>query len=95
MTPSGDDDSAGELPFFWADDLAERWALVRQRVHQLRSEMDPPLEAGRMLGKTGGKGIMVWSLAQVLAFEAAHPEWTARRRAIAEAKARGEAPRDE
>ena len=75
-------DPDAEPAVFSSDDLAERWGISRQRVHQLRAAKDddaprppqPPLPEGRVLGKRLGQGTMVWTLAQVLEYERRHPE---------------------
>lgn len=88
--PDADDD----LGVFISDDLADRWGVTRTYIHELRADgsapLDPPLADGRVIGRSRGQGTMVWTLAQVLAFETAHPAWVA---ATAERQARQAARR--
>jgi hypothetical protein len=60
-------------------DLADRWGISRQRVHQLMATPAPTpfLGAPQRVGRRLGHGTYAWTLAQVEAYERAHEEWCA------------------
>ena len=71
---------SGPPDVYTAADLAERWGVTRSYVHQLRghgSPLNPPLPEGSRVGRQWGQGTMVWTQAQVDAFEAVHADWVA------------------
>lgn len=79
-----------EPQVFGADDLAERWGVSRQYVHEMTRGNPPLLPKGTPIGRARGRGTFAWSLAQVVAFEAANPDWVAakpRRLAVAALRA--------
>ncbi len=69
LQPVTPDDSAPT--FLGAEDLARRWGLTRQRIHQLLREDDRMPRGHKLGGKDpeGRPGSLVWILSEVEAYE--------------------------